>query len=51
MYNYKAFGLNIYSEISLPELGVNDFYKPDIIIRYGSFNLSSGKSVVELIKK
>lgn len=47
MYKYKAFGLNIHSEIFLPELAVNKSDSPDLIIRKGSFDVFSGKAIVE----
>lgn len=47
MYNYRAFGLNIQSEIYLPELAAKSFDKPDLTIKYGNFEVYSGKSVVE----
>lgn len=33
MYRYKAFGMNICSEIFLPELAARNFDKSDLIIR------------------
>ncbi len=47
MYEYKAFGLNIHSEIYLPELATKKSDKPDLTIRYGNFDVYSGKSIVE----
>lgn len=47
MYKYKAFGLNIHSEIVLPELEVEESSKYDLIIRFGNFNEFSGETVVE----
>lgn len=47
MYKYKSFGLNIHSEIFLPELAVDDSYKPDLLIHFGDFNEFSGETVVE----
>lgn len=47
MYKYKAFGLNIHSEIFLPELAVNESDKHDLIIRCGEFDEFSGETIVE----
>lgn len=47
MYKYKAFGLNIHSEIFLPELAVEESSKYDLIIRFGNFNEFSGETIVE----
>lgn len=47
MYEYKAYGLNIHSEIFLPELAVLKSEHPDLIIRNGTFDIYEGKTVVE----
>ena len=47
MYKYRAFGLNIQSGIFLPELAVKNFDKPDLTIKYGKFDVYSGKSIME----
>lgn len=47
MYKYKAFGLNIHSEIYLPGLATKKSAKHDLIIRCGNFNILSGESIVE----
>lgn len=45
MYEYKAYGINIHSEIFLPELTPNHSDKPDLTIRKGNVNLFLGKSI------
>ncbi|PKL66947.1 MAG: hypothetical protein CVV28_07775 [Methanobacteriales archaeon HGW-Methanobacteriales-1] len=47
MYKYKAFGLNIHSEIFLPELVQYESKKPDLTIKYGHFDIYSGNTIVE----
>lgn len=47
MFKYRAFGLNIHSEIFLPELAVNESANSDLIIRRGKFDIPSGESIVE----
>ena len=47
MYQYKAFGMNIHSEIFLPELMTKRSGLPDLTIRQGNFDELSGKSLVE----
>lgn len=46
MYQYTAFGLNIHSEIFLPELFPEKSENPDIVIREGNIDLPS-ESVLE----
>ena len=45
MYEYKAYGMNIHSEIFLPELIPETIRKPDLKIRNGNFDLFSGSSI------
>lgn len=47
MFKYKAFGLNIHSEIVLPELAIDKSDKPDLIIHFGNFDIPSGESIRE----
>lgn len=47
MFKYKAFDLNIHSEIFLPELAASKSNKPDLMILKGNFDEFSGESVVE----
>lgn len=47
MYKYKAFGLNIHSEIFLPELVTHKSKTPDLTIKYGNFDIHSGDTIVE----
>jgi hypothetical protein len=47
MYHYKAFGLDIHSEILFQELAVNESDKPDLMILEGEFEDIQGKFVVQ----
>lgn len=47
MFKYKSYGLNIHSEIFLPELARCNSDKHDLMILKGNFDEFSGKSVVE----
>lgn len=47
MYKYHAYGLNIHSEIFLPELVDNESHPADLIIKYGEVDPFEGKTVRE----
>lgn len=47
MYKYKAFGLNIHSEIFLPELVQYESENPDLIIHYDTIDIISDEFLVK----